>query len=48
MEKPCSHDMFEAKQIVAAAQKYKRLVQHGTNSRSSIAREAVQKHSRRA
>ena len=42
VEKPCSHDMFEAKQIVAAAQKYKRLVQHGTNSRSSIAREAVQ------
>src|ERR1700730_11269989 len=41
VEKPCSHDMFEAKQIVAAAQKYKRLVQHGTNSRSSIAREAI-------
>jgi len=41
VEKPCSHDMFEAKQIVAAAQKYNRLVQHGTNSRSSIAREAV-------
>src|SRR5205085_990005 len=45
VEKPCSHDMFEAKQIVAAAQKYNRLVQHGTNSRSSIAREAV-KHLR--
>ena len=42
VEKPCSHDMFEAKQIVAAAQKYNRLVQHGTNSRSSVAREAVQ------
>src|SRR5882757_3042615 len=42
VEKPCSHDMFEAKQIVAAAQKYNRLVQHGTNSRSSIAREAIQ------
>ncbi len=42
VEKPCSHDMFEAKQIVAAAQKYKRLVQHGTNSRSSIVREAAQ------
>src|SRR3982074_1466484 len=41
VEKPCSHDMFEAKQIVAAAQKYNRLVQHGTNSRSSIAREAM-------
>ena len=45
VEKPCSHDMFEAKQIVAAAQKYNRLVQHGTNSRSSIVREAV-KHLR--
>ncbi len=45
VEKPCSHDMFEAKQVVAAAQKYNRLVQHGTNSRSSIVREAV-KHLR--
>jgi predicted dehydrogenase len=42
VEKPCSHDMFEARQIVAAAQKYNRLVQHGTNSRSSIVREAMQ------
>jgi len=43
VEKPCSHDMFEARQIVAAAQKYNRLVQHGTNCRSGIAREAAQK-----
>ena len=43
VEKPCSHDMFEARQIVAAAQKYNRLVQHGTNCRSGIAREAVQR-----
>jgi predicted dehydrogenase len=43
VEKPCSHDMFEAKQIVAAAKKYNRLVQHGTNCRSGVAREAVQK-----
>ena len=42
VEKPCSHNMFEARQIVAAAQKYNRMVQHGTNSRSGIAREAVQ------
>jgi predicted dehydrogenase len=34
--------MFEARQIVAAAHRYNRLVQHGTNSRSSIAREAIQ------
>ncbi len=42
VEKPCSHDMFEARQIVAAAKKYDRLVQHGTNSRSSgAAQDAV-------
>src|SRR6202140_1400032 len=43
VEKPCAHDMFEARQIVAAAQKYNRIVQHGTNCRSGIAREAVEK-----
>jgi predicted dehydrogenase len=38
--------MFEARQIVAAAKKYGRVVQHGTNSRSSVSiREAV-KHMR--
>jgi predicted dehydrogenase len=42
VEKPCSHDMFEAKQIAAAARKYNRMVQHGTNSRSGVARQAVQ------
>jgi predicted dehydrogenase len=42
VEKPCSHDMFEARQIAAAARKYNRMVQHGTNCRSGIAREAVQ------
>ena len=30
VEKPCSYNMFEAKQIVAAARKYNRMVQHGT------------------
>ena len=43
VEKPCSHNMFESKQIVAAARKYGKLVQHGTNSRSTAGlREAVQ------
>jgi predicted dehydrogenase len=42
VEKPCSHDMFEAKQIVAAAKKYNRVVQHGSQQRSAIGREAVQ------
>jgi len=44
VEKPCSHNIFEARQTVAAARKYNRLVQHGTNSRSTVAlREAMQK-----
>jgi len=44
VEKPCSHDMFEAKQIVAAARKYDRIVQQGSQSRSNLAlQEAVQK-----
>jgi predicted dehydrogenase len=43
VEKPCSHDMFEARQISVVAKKYNRVVQHGTNSRSAIAREAIQK-----
>jgi predicted dehydrogenase len=44
VEKPCSHDIFEARQLVAAARKYDRIVQHGTNSRSTVAlREAVEK-----
>ena len=44
-EKPCSFNMFEARQIIAAAKKYnKNLVQHGANSRSSPAlQEAFQK-----
>jgi len=27
VEKPCSHNIFEAKQVVAAARKYNRLVE---------------------
>ncbi len=43
IEKPCSHSWWEGKQLVAATKKYNRIVQHGTQSRSSIgAREAVQ------
>ena len=44
VEKPCSHNVFESKQIVAAARKYNRIVQMGSQSRSSPAlQEAVQK-----
>jgi predicted dehydrogenase len=44
VEKPCAHNMFESRQIVAAARKYDRVVQHGSQSRSSVAlQEGVQK-----
>ncbi len=43
-EKPCSHNIFEAKQIVAATRKYGKIVQHGVNARSHGGpREAVAK-----
>ena len=34
VEKPLSHNWFEGRQLVRAAEKYNRIVQHGTNSRS--------------
>ena len=34
VEKPCSHNVFEGRQCVEAARKYKRIVQHGTQRRS--------------
>ncbi|MBM3775233.1 MAG: Gfo/Idh/MocA family oxidoreductase, partial [Acidobacteria bacterium] len=37
VEKPCSHNIFEARQLVAAARKYNRIVQHGTNARAGAA-----------
>jgi predicted dehydrogenase len=47
VEKPCSHNVFEGRQSVAAARKYKRIVQHGTQSRSSerIAKQVAAVHS---
>src|SRR5262249_28460469 len=42
VEKPCSHNMFEAKQIVAATRKYNKMVQMGSQIRSALApQEAV-------
>ncbi len=35
VEKPGTHNLFEGRQMVAAARKYKRMVQHGTQNRSS-------------
>ena len=37
VEKPCAYNIFEARQLLAAARKYNRIVQHGTNSRSTVA-----------
>jgi predicted dehydrogenase len=37
VEKPCSHNLWEGRQLVRAAQKYQRIVQHGTQIRSAPA-----------
>jgi predicted dehydrogenase len=37
VEKPCSHNLWEGRQLVRAAEKYSRIVQHGTQSRSTSA-----------
>lgn len=43
VEKPCSHNWWEGRQLVRAAQKYNRVVQQGTQIRSAPAvREAIQ------
>ncbi len=36
VEKPCSHNWWEGRQLLRAVNKYNRIVQHGTQSRSSI------------
>lgn len=44
VEKPCSHNVWEGRQLVNAAKKYGRIVQHGTQIRSSEGvREGIQK-----
>jgi predicted dehydrogenase len=35
VEKPLSHNIFEGRKLVEAAKRYKRVVQHGTQNRSS-------------
>ena len=42
IEKPLSHTFWEGRKVVEAAAKYKRIVQHGTQSRTSH-REGIQK-----
>src|SRR6185437_6705207 len=36
VEKPCSHNVHEGRVAVEAARKYDRIVQHGSQSRSSL------------
>jgi predicted dehydrogenase len=38
IEKPMSHNVWEGRQVVEAARKYKRIIQHGTQQRSSTGR----------
>jgi predicted dehydrogenase len=43
VEKPCSHNLWEGQQLVAAARKYNRVVAHGSQTRSAVTvQEAVQ------
>jgi predicted dehydrogenase len=43
VEKPGTHNLFEGKKLIEAARKYKRVVQHGVQLRSSVAmKEAIQ------
>ncbi len=46
VEKPCSHNLWEGQQLVSAARKYQRIVQHGTQSRSAPAMIAAVGHVR--
>ncbi len=44
VEKPCTHNLWEGQQLIKAAARYGRMVQHGTQIRSNTAiREAIQK-----
>ena len=46
VEKPCSHNIHEGRKLVEAARKYKRIVQHGTQIRSSAAIQEAMQHLR--
>lgn len=44
IEKPCCHNIWEGKQLVRAAERYHRIIQHGTQIRSATAiQEGVKK-----
>jgi predicted dehydrogenase len=44
VEKPCSHNVFEGRQLVNAARKHNRIVQHGTQCRSNPGMKEAMKH----
>ncbi|MCA9238443.1 MAG: Gfo/Idh/MocA family oxidoreductase [Planctomycetales bacterium] len=46
VEKPGSHNLFEGRQMIAAAKKYDRIVQHGVQLRSSPAIQEAVEHLR--
>jgi predicted dehydrogenase len=44
VEKPCSHNTFEGRQLVAAVKKYNRICQHGSQWRSNPSLHDAMKH----
>ena len=46
VEKPGTHNLYEGKKLIEAAKKYKRVVQHGVQLRSSVAIQEAIKHLR--
>jgi predicted dehydrogenase len=46
VEKPGTHNLYEGKKLIEAAKKYKRVVQHGVQLRSSVAMQEAVKHLR--
>src|SRR5260370_8457642 len=44
VEKPCSHNTFEGRQLVRAVKKYNRICQHGSQSRSNPGMQEAIKH----
>jgi predicted dehydrogenase len=46
VEKPGTHNVWEGKKLIEAAKKYKRVVQHGVQLRSSVAMQEAIKHLR--
>ena len=44
VEKPCTHNLWEGRQLIKAAKRYNRIVQHGTQIRSTaVVRDAIKR-----